>query len=356
MDRIRLALPLRHGGLGIQDPTETSDVEFRASCEITEHLTQMIYDQDEDIQRLDKMKMKTRKAAMKLNRDRHFKEVYKTLYDQASDQQKKNLEMSCEKGSYSWLSALPIQSLGYALNKAEFRDANCLRFNWKIQGMAQPCGGCGSANDTDHALSCKTGGYVSFRHDALKETEADFLREICRDVITEPGLQPTRGDLLKATANNKDQARLDIAATGLWSRFERTFFDVRVTHPNAPSNRNKSLKQLYERNETEKKVKYAQRVINVEKGTFCPLVYSTFGGTAPECTAHHKRVAQIMSFRRSERYEDVINFIRTKVRFALLKSVLMSIRGVRGKQKTGKGIPISSVSFGLIPEEPHYEA
>ena len=168
---------------------------------------------------------------------------------------------------------------------------------------------------------------------------------------TEPGLQPTRGDLLKPTANNKDQARLDIAATGLWSRF-----DVRVTHPNAPSNRNKSLKQLYERNETEKKVKYAQRVINVEKGSFCPLVYSTFGGTAPECTAHHKRVAQIMSFRRSERYEDVINFIRTKVRFALLKSVLMSIRGVRGKQKTGKGIPISSVSFGLIPEEPHYEA
>ena len=64
-----------------------------------------------------------------------------------------------------------------------------------------------------------------------------------------------------------------------------------------------------------KKVKYAQRVINVEKGTFCPLVYSTFGGTAPDCTAHHKRVAQIMSFRRSERYEDVINFIRTKVRF-----------------------------------------
>ena len=80
IDRIRLALPLRHGGLGVQDPTETSDVEFRASCEITEHLTQMIYDQDEDIQHLDKMKMKIRKAAMKLNRDRHFKEVYKTLW------------------------------------------------------------------------------------------------------------------------------------------------------------------------------------------------------------------------------------------------------------------------------------
>ena len=97
-DRIRLALPLRHGGLGIQDPTETSDVEFRASCEITEELTQMIYNQDPDIKQLNKMKMKSRKAAMKLNRENHFKEVYKMLYNEATDQQKKNLEVSREKG------------------------------------------------------------------------------------------------------------------------------------------------------------------------------------------------------------------------------------------------------------------
>ena len=150
--------------------------------------------------------------------------------------------------------------------------------------------------------------------------------------------------------------RLDIAATGLWSRFKRTYYGVRVTHPNAPSNRAKSLKQLYARNEQEKMVKYAQRVINTEKGTFCPLVYSTFGGTAPQCTSHHKRVAQLMAHKRKEKYEDIINFIRIKIRFALLKSVLMALRGVRGVQKSSKGIPISTVEFGLIPKEDHYEA
>ena len=316
----------------------------------------MICSQNTLINELDKSAVTIRKAAIKCSREQHFVDAYKSIYEQATVQRKKVLEMACEKGSYSWFSALPLQSHGYTLNKVEFRDAVCLRYNWPIQNIPRLCGGCGSKNDTDHALSCKTGGYVSFRHDALRDTEADLLKEVCRDVRVEPILQPTRGDLLSSRANTADQARLDIAATGLWSRFERTFFDVRVTHPNAPSNRPKTLKQLYASNETEKKMKYAQRVINTEKGSFCPLVYTTSGGTGPECTTHHKRVAQLISLRRNERYEDVINFIRVKVRFALLKSVLMAIRGIRGKQKIGKGLPISSISFGLIPEHPHYEA
>ena len=249
-----------------------------------------------------------------------------------------------------------MQTLGYTLNKQEFRDALCLRYNWKIHGTPRKCGGCGKDNDTAHALSCKSGGYVSFRHDAIRDTEAELLKEICRDVKIEPVLQQTKADLRRQTANKADQARADIAATGLWSTFERTLFDVRVTHPNAPSNRSKTMEQLYRRNEKEKKDKYVERIVNVEKGTFVPLVYSTSGGTAPECSAHHKRVAQQLSLRRNERYEDIINFIRVKISFALLKSILMAIRGVRGKQKTGKGIPISCVSFGLIPVEPHYEA
>ena len=175
-DRTLFALPLRYGGLGIQDPTETSDEEFYASCEISEELTTMILKQNTSIDQLDKIKMKTRKAALKQRRETQFKEVYKSLYDEASNEQKKSLEMSCEKGSYSWLSALPLQSLGYILNKGEFRDAICLRYNWTIPNVHETCGGCGRKNDINHALICKTGGYVSFRHDALKDTEADLLR------------------------------------------------------------------------------------------------------------------------------------------------------------------------------------
>jgi len=33
-----------------------------------------------------------------------------------------------EKGASSWLSALPIKAIGYALNKQEFTNAICMRY------------------------------------------------------------------------------------------------------------------------------------------------------------------------------------------------------------------------------------
>ena len=47
-----------------------------------------------------------------------------------------------EKGASSWLSALPIKAIGYALNKQEFTDAVCMRYGWKIKGIPTHCA-CG---------------------------------------------------------------------------------------------------------------------------------------------------------------------------------------------------------------------
>ena len=191
---------------------ETCDAEYFASSHITEDLTDMICNQEPDIRNLDHFKMKARKSAIKTAREKGFQEVYTSLYTAATVQEKKALEMSREKGSYSWLSALPLQEIGYTLNKIEFQDALSLQFNWRIQTLPKVCNGCGRKNDTDHALSCKTGGYVSFRHDALRDVEADLMKEVCRDVRTEPHLQRTRGDMLRSTSNTAEQARLDIVS------------------------------------------------------------------------------------------------------------------------------------------------
>ena len=40
-----------------------------------------------------------------------------------------------EKGASSWLSALPIKTIGYALNKQELTDAICMRYGWKVKGI-----------------------------------------------------------------------------------------------------------------------------------------------------------------------------------------------------------------------------
>ena len=137
---------------------------------------------------------------------------------------------------------------------------------------------------------------------------------------------------------------------------ERTFFDVRVTHPNAPSNRSIPLNKLYVKHETEKKVKYEDRIIQVEKGSFCPLIFSTSGGVGPLCDNLHKRLASIIANKRKERYGDVIRFIRTRLRFLLLKCVLMGLRGIRGKNFGQNEDQLADISFGLIPQVPFYEA
>ena len=141
----------------------------------------------------------------------------------------------------------------------------------------------------------------------------------------------------------------------MWSTFERTFFDVRVLHPNCPSYQSSSITTLYKNHEKEKMKKYIQRVQTVEKGSFTPLVYTTFGGWGPQATAYHKRLASLIATKRNEDYHHVMNHIRTRIRFALLKSVLVAVRGERGRRQ-GSARPISSVSFNMIPDALHYES
>ena len=127
---------------------------------------------------------------------------------------------------------------------------------------------CGSENSINHSLSCKTGGYTIFRHNMVRDTIADILKETCKDVKIEPELIPIDSDYTNMTGNTAEKARLDVSSVGLWSPMERNFMDIRVFHPNAPSYQKKSLKSLYEANERQKKSAYNSRVIQVEKSTF----------------------------------------------------------------------------------------
>ncbi len=154
-----------------------------------------------------------------------------------------------------------------------------------------------------------------------------------------------------------DGARLDIVATGLYGKNEKTFMDVRITHPNAPSNITTPVDKLLLKNEAEKKTKYGSRVTNTERASFIPLVFTTAATTAPECNRFHKRLAELISNKRKESYSNTIKYIRTRISFAMLKSILVSIHGVR--EKYGKKGPVirnvSEVAFGLIPTEDSYE-
>ena len=202
--------------------------------------------------------MNYRKKLIEQNKEKEHQQQFEIIQKdpRLTDDQKKLLGMSREKGAGAWLTASPIQSLGYEFNKQDFRDSLCIRYGWRIKNMPLYCA-CASKNDIDHSLSCKLGGYVIFRHNRMRDTTAEILKEICKDVRIEPELTPLASDNNEGTSmNTKDRARLDVSCVGLWSPLERTFLDIRIFHPGSPSYKNKSLQSLYKTHQMEKKQKY----------------------------------------------------------------------------------------------------
>ena len=124
----------------------------------------------------------------------------------------------------------------------------------------------------------------------------------------EPDLQPiTDETMTAATANTSDGARLDIAMNGFWGgRFERTFVNVRVFNPYAPSNRNSTISTCYRNHENQKKRTYDQRIREVEHATLTPLVLSATGGLARQAAVFYKHLANLLSSKINQPYSKTI--------------------------------------------------
>ena len=95
----------------------------------------------------------------------------------------------------------------------------------------------------------------------------------------------------------------------LGSSLQRAFFDVRVFNPCAQSNRNPELPTVYQHHEREKRHAYHQRVCEVERGSFTPLVFSTAGGMGRAASVFYKRLAGMIAEKRSESYGNVMGWI-----------------------------------------------
>lgn len=344
-DRLRkvFSLPAKLGGLSIFDPTFIASKEYEYSVLATKPLTELILSQQlsfegsntkQDIRRAKESITLSKNLAFKLAKDELLKE----------SQFNAPLKLLAEKGSSLWLTTLPIANLGFVMNKQEFNDALCLRYNLPVTNMPNFCA-CGKPNNVDHALSCAKGGYTYMRHDNIRDTEAKILSEVCRDVTTEPHLIPS--------TELGNQARLDISARGVWSALDKTLFDVRIFHPGCKSYQNMDMETIYKRHEREKKNKYLEHVTNREKCSFTPLIFSTSGGEGPEAAKFHKRLATLLSKKRNILYSEAISYVRRLLRFSILRTTLIALRGYRGKH-----IPqndITNEDLNLIPHESRYE-
>ena len=140
-------------------------------------------------------------------------------------------------------------------------------------------------------------------------------------------------NILNRGSNKAQDARLDIHARGFWERHSSAFFDVRVCRPNAVSYRDLKPQQIYRIHENEEKRLYSKRVLEIEHGTFTPLVFTTTGGMGlKECLMYHSRLAQLIAIKKGEQYAKTISWIRPRTSFALLRSALFCPEGSRTRR------------------------
>ena len=352
VERELLALPVRLGGLGITMPTSCRERHFQTSVRICEPLVSLILQHDEsNLPESQSQQREERNAAHQSNRQR-AEEDAKAIHPRLSKSQQTAREQASEKGASSWLSTLPIVEHGFNLHKQAFRDALSIRYGWQLTRIPSHCL-CGTPNSVGHALSRPKGALPSIRHNRIRDLTASLMTEVCPNVSIEPVLQPLSGETFRhQTSNTQDNARLDIRTQDFWDKSKKSsFFDVRVFNSHAPSNQ-MSPSACYRRHEMEKRRMYERRVLEVEQGYFTPLVMSTSGGWGPSATMAYKRLASLLAEKLKQPYSLTLNYIRCKISFSLIDSVIMCVRGARSSfHQPAKDMNVIDTPLDLIANE-----
>ena len=97
-----------------------------------------------------------------------------------------------------------------------------------------------------------------------------------------------------------------------------------------------------------KKLKYEQRIIDVENSSFNPLIFACTGGAGPSASKVMERLALKISEKSVDSYADIIGYIRTKISFTLRRSSVLCLRGCRSLRRQ---LPVDDSSIGAVVEE-----
>ena len=63
-----------------------------------------------------------------------------------------------------------------------------------------------------------------------------------------------------------------------------------------------------------------------------------------------KRIAEKMERKTGQSYSQTISFVRRRIRFDLLKTTVIALRGYRGKSITSEASEISELDLNTAPE------
>ena len=90
----------------------------------------------------------------------------------------------------------------------------------------------------------------------------------------------------------------------------------------------------------------------MEHGSFTPLVFSCFGGMSRECRCFFSHTAERLANRRKEPKSKISAWIKARLNFALIRSMLLCLRGTRTPSNVDN---ISKVDLCAVVAESNIE-
>ena len=325
LDAELLELPVKLGGLAVEDPVRTASINYSASKRSTMILAEALVtgeslnlDLHEDRVREVQSEERTLNMAAalakreRLIRDSGLPQRRKRAIDRIAQ---------CHHSS-QWLTVVPLQRDDLDLTPTQFRDALAVRYGREPVGLPPYCDGCGTQMDLDHGLNCKKGGLVKQGHDQIRDQCAKMASLAWSSV----GLEPVMVD------GDDGNPRLvaDFKVHGVWNQERTAYFDTRVVNPDAPSYGSLDWNTIAQTAANSKHRKYDAAAEDL-RGSFTPLVVACDGSLHKEYDMFLKRVAEVLSEKWAKPLSQVTCWVRVKTQIAVVRAVSMRLRGCRRK-------------------------
>ena len=319
--RTLFSLSAKNGGLGIPDPVVKASEQFEMSKKTSSLISDSIVNGTALDVDAHKTHVRSSKQTFQLENESQQSNTYKALLEQACSSERKRMERNFKTGNSCWLTAKVSERDNFVLSENEFHD----RYGLPITNLPVKCDGCGEDFHDQHALICKKGGLITQRHNEIKDLLGDL------SCLAWPYTQ--KEPLIREHSENQKALRADLLIRGVWSPQETASFDIRVRDTEAKSYSNRNPEDVLESCADEKRRKYS-KACHEKHIAFTPLIFSVDGMMARESKIFLRRLADRLATKWDKPYSIIMNWVKLRLNFAILRASNLCIRGTRSKWRS----------------------
>ena len=168
--------PVRHIGMGIDDPVFNAPIAFERSQQSTLLLTKAIKT-GQGVNLTDyELDIHINKNQARILKDTQTRQEIQEILQRFPCEQQISIQRKLNSKCSSWLTIVPTNDNGFAMSSNQFRDAISLRYGKQPKNLPSHCDGDGEVFTVCHALNCKKGGLVTFRHNELRDFHIELVK------------------------------------------------------------------------------------------------------------------------------------------------------------------------------------